>query len=174
MTSAGGISATTAGVKWATGHLTSTGSLTKASLSPTNTASRVARPDAPRFITGQNPVRTGLTKVGLPGANLGLMKEDPTIAELLKPLGYATGQFDKNHFGDKTSFCRPCTASTSSSQSLPPQCPGRTGTSGLSQEPRVQETLRPERRTPLLGRRQRRSEDRGYRISDQEAHGNHR
>jgi len=56
------------------------------------------------FITGQNPVRTGLTKVGLPGADVGLQKEDPTIAELLKPLGYATGQFGKNHFGDKDEY----------------------------------------------------------------------
>jgi arylsulfatase A-like enzyme len=45
------------------------------------------------FITGQSPIRTGLTKVGLPGAPEGLKKEDPTLAELLKPLGYATGQF---------------------------------------------------------------------------------
>jgi arylsulfatase len=56
------------------------------------------------FITGQNPVRTGLTKVGLPGAPIGLQKEDPTIAELLKPLGYATGQFGKNHLGDKDEY----------------------------------------------------------------------
>ena len=52
------------------------------------------------FITGQNPLRTGLTKVGLPGADFGLRPEDPTIAELLKPLGYATAQFGKNHVGD--------------------------------------------------------------------------
>ena len=56
------------------------------------------------FITGQNPIRTGLTKVGMPGADLGLQPEDPTIAELLKPLGYATGQFGKNHLGDKNEF----------------------------------------------------------------------
>jgi arylsulfatase A-like enzyme len=56
------------------------------------------------FITGQNPIRTGLTKVGMPGASVGLHKEDPTIAELLKPLGYATGQFGKNHLGDKDEF----------------------------------------------------------------------
>ncbi|WP_233747615.1 sulfatase-like hydrolase/transferase [Leptodesmis sichuanensis] len=56
------------------------------------------------FITGQNPIRTGLTKVGMPGADLGLRKEDPTIAALLKPLGYATGQFGKNHLGDKDEF----------------------------------------------------------------------
>ena len=56
------------------------------------------------FITGQNPIRTGLTKVGMPGATVGLQKEDPTIAEMLKPLGYATGQFGKNHLGDRNEF----------------------------------------------------------------------
>jgi arylsulfatase len=52
------------------------------------------------FITGQSGFRTGLLKVGLPGSDLGLQAEDPTIAEMLKPLGYATGQFGKNHLGD--------------------------------------------------------------------------
>lgn len=52
------------------------------------------------FITGQSPIRTGLTKVGLPGAPEGMMKEDPTIATLLKERGYVTGQFGKNHLGD--------------------------------------------------------------------------
>src|SRR6187549_419204 len=56
------------------------------------------------FITGQAPIRTGLTKVGLPGAKLGLQPEDPTIADLLKPLGYVTGQFGKNHLGDRDEF----------------------------------------------------------------------
>ncbi len=56
------------------------------------------------FIAGQNPIRTGLTKVGMPGATVGLQKEDPTIAEMLKPLGYATGQFGKNHLGDRNEF----------------------------------------------------------------------
>ncbi|PWJ42395.1 arylsulfatase [Sediminitomix flava] len=56
------------------------------------------------FITGQSVFRTGLSKVGLPGADLGLRAEDPTIAEMLKPLGYATGQFGKNHLGDKDEF----------------------------------------------------------------------
>ena len=56
------------------------------------------------FITGQMPVRTGLTKVGVPGADLGIRPEDPTLAELLKPLGYATGQFGKNHLGDRDEF----------------------------------------------------------------------
>ena len=56
------------------------------------------------FITGQNPIRTGLTKVGMPGATVGLHAEDPTIAEMLKPLGYATGQFGKNHLGDRDEY----------------------------------------------------------------------
>ena len=56
------------------------------------------------FITGQSGLRTGMTKVGLPGSTLGLQKEDPTIAELLKPLGYATAQIGKNHLGDRNEF----------------------------------------------------------------------
>jgi len=56
------------------------------------------------FITGQSPIRTGLTKVGLPGSPLGLQKQDPTIAELLHPLGYMTFQNGKNHLGDRNEF----------------------------------------------------------------------
>src|SRR5512135_3662259 len=56
------------------------------------------------FITGQSPIRTGLTKVGMPGSDVGLQPEDPTIAELLKPLGYVCGQFGKNHLGDRDEF----------------------------------------------------------------------
>ena len=56
------------------------------------------------FITGQSCFRTGLLKVGLPGAKEGLSEKDPTIAELLKPQGYATGQFGKNHVGDRNEF----------------------------------------------------------------------
>src|SRR5690349_23141628 len=56
------------------------------------------------FITGQSVYRTGLSKVGVPGSPIGLQAEDPTIAELLKPLGYATAQFGKNHFGDLNKF----------------------------------------------------------------------
>ncbi len=56
------------------------------------------------FITGQSVFRTGLSKVGFPGADVGLHAEDATIAELLKPLGYATGQFGKNHLGDRDEF----------------------------------------------------------------------
>lgn len=53
------------------------------------------------FLTGQNPYRTGLTKVGMPGAKLGLQPEDPTLADAFKHHGYATGQFGKNHLGDR-------------------------------------------------------------------------
>ncbi len=56
------------------------------------------------FITGQSPIRTGLTKVGMPGSPLGLKAEDPTVAQFLKNLGYATGQFGKNHLGDRDEF----------------------------------------------------------------------
>ena len=56
------------------------------------------------FITGQSPIRTGLLKVGLPAAREGLSDKDPTLAELLKPMGYETGQFGKNHLGDRNEF----------------------------------------------------------------------
>ena len=89
------------------------------------------------FITGQNPVRTGLTKVGLPGADVGLQKEDPTIAELLKPLGYATGQFGKNHFGDKDEYLPTMHGFDEFyGQSLSSQRRGRTRASGLPERSR--------------------------------------
>jgi len=56
------------------------------------------------FITGQSPIRTGLTKVGIPGADLGIRPEDVTLATLLKEQGYVTGQFGKNHLGDRDEF----------------------------------------------------------------------
>ena len=65
---------------------------------PSCTAGRAA------FITGQMPIRTGLTTIGIPGSTLGLQKEDPTLAEVLKPLGYTAGQFGKNHLGDRNEF----------------------------------------------------------------------
>lgn len=65
---------------------------------PSCTAGRSA------FITGQFPVRTGLHTVGLPGDPIGLDMKDPTIANLLKKLGYTTGQFGKNHLGDLNKF----------------------------------------------------------------------
>jgi arylsulfatase A-like enzyme len=65
---------------------------------PSCTAGRVA------FLTGQLPIRSGMTTIGIPGSALGLQKEDPTIAEVLKSQGYATGQFGKNHVGDRNEF----------------------------------------------------------------------
>jgi arylsulfatase A-like enzyme len=56
------------------------------------------------FITGQLPMRTGLTTVGMPGAPQGIQPEDPTLAELLKPQGYMTAQHGKNHLGDRNEF----------------------------------------------------------------------
>jgi arylsulfatase A-like enzyme len=56
------------------------------------------------FISGQSVYRTGMSKVGVPGVDIGWAAEDPTIAELLKPMGYATGQFGKNHFGDLNKY----------------------------------------------------------------------
>lgn len=56
------------------------------------------------FLTGQSPIRTGLTKVGLPGADQGLSEKDPTVAEVLKAQGYATGQFGKNQPGRSQQF----------------------------------------------------------------------
>ena len=66
------------------------------------------------FICGQNPYRTGLTKVGMPGSDMGLRDKDPTIATALKSLGYATGQFGKTTSVTETSSCRPTMASMSS------------------------------------------------------------
>jgi arylsulfatase A-like enzyme len=66
------------------------------------------------FICGRNPLRTGLTKVGMPGAPVGLQAEDCTIAELLKPLGYASGQFGKTISVTEMNICRLYMASTNS------------------------------------------------------------
>ena len=105
------------------------------------------------FITGQSPIRTGLTKVGLPGADLGLQPEDPTIAELLKPLGYATGQFGKNHLGDRDEFLPTVHGFDEFFGNLyhlnaeeEPENPR------LSEGSRVQEEVRTARRAALLGR----------------------
>ncbi|KAA1000539.1 arylsulfatase [Paraburkholderia panacisoli] len=65
---------------------------------PSSTAGRAA------FITGQMPIRTGMTTVGIPGSTRGIQKSDPTLAEVLKAQGYATAQFGKNHLGDRNEF----------------------------------------------------------------------
>ena len=102
------------------------------------------------FITGQSPIRTGLTKVGLPGSKLGLQPEDPTIAELLKPQGYVCGQFGKNHLGDRDEFLPTVHGFDEFFGNLYHlECRGRTGKRGLSEglgTSRLQEALRAARR----------------------------
>jgi arylsulfatase A-like enzyme len=137
------------------------------------------------FITGQNPLRTGLTKVGMPGATLGLQPEDPTIAELLKPLGYVTGQFGKNHLGDRNEFLPTVHGFDEFFGNLyhlnaeeEPELPS------LPKGSEVQRTVRTSWRAPLLRNRQGRSHrgatlgtrrqtnDQRHGPTDQETHGN--
>ena len=86
------------------------------------------------FITGQSGFRTGMLKVGLPGAKEGLQARDVTIAELLRAQGYITGQFGKNHLGDRDDRPRR-TASASSMARLSPERRGRAGEPRLLQGP---------------------------------------
>ena len=83
------------------------------------------------FIMGQSVFRTGLSKVGLPGADLGMRVEDPTIAVILKDQGYATGSSARTTSVTRTRCSRRTTASTSSRQPVPPQRRGRAGERGL-------------------------------------------
>ena len=111
------------------------------------------------FITGQSVYRTGMSKVGMPGVDIGLQKEDPTIAELLKPLGYATGQFGKNHLGDLNKFL-PTGARLRRvlRQPVSPQRRGGTGERRLPHRGRGADTapgLVAARCHPLLGHRRR-------------------
>ena len=140
------------------------------------------------FITGQSPIRTGMLKVGLPGAPEGLHAEDPTIADLLKAQGYATGQFGKNHLGDRNGVHPHGTRLRRVlRQLLPPE--RRTGTREprLPEGPEVQGAVRTARRVPLLrdGDREHpprrrplrevgQAEVRRYRPADQEADGDDR
>ena len=68
------------------------------------------------FITGQSPIRTGLTKVGMPGATLGLSFEDPSVGNFMKGFGYATGQLARIISATAMSICPPCMDSMSSSE----------------------------------------------------------
>ena len=139
------------------------------------------------FITGQSVFRTGLSKVGLPGAAVGLQAEDPTIADLLKEHGYATGQFGKNHLGDKNEFLPTVHGFDEFFGNLyhlnaeeDPEDPDypekhgfeqfreRFGPRGVLQLP-GDEQGRPEG-APALGPR-RQAADRGHRPADAEAHG---
>ena len=142
------------------------------------------------FITGQSVYRTGLSKVGMPGMDIGLQAEDVTIAELLKPLGYATGQFGKNHLGDLNKYL-PTAARLRRvlRQPLPPERGGGAGAAELAagrRLPAVQRALPAPRRHPLLGdgrgrrhrrgalRPRRQAADRGHGPADEEADGDDR
>ena len=88
------------------------------------------------FITGQSPIRTGLTKVGLPGAELGLGPDDPSVADVMKSLGYATGQFGKNHLGDRNEHLPTVHGFDEFfGNHLPPQRRGGAGEPRLSDDP---------------------------------------
>ena len=143
------------------------------------------------FITGQSVFRTGLSKVGIPGADVGLQAEDPTIAELLKPLGYATGQFGKNHLGDKNEFLPTVHGFDEFFGNLyhlnAEEEPERPNWPSMEEFPRLQRAGPSARRDPLLGDRRgrrhrrrtrygplRQAADRGHRPADQEADGDHR
>ena len=94
------------------------------------------------FITGQSVYRTGLSKVGLPGAERGSRPEDPTIADGPESLGYATGQFGKNHFGDRDEHLPTGTASTSSSATSTTSTPRRSPSTRTTPTRRVPELPR--------------------------------
>ena len=126
------------------------------------------------FITGQNPYRTGLTKVGMPGADIGLRREDPTIATALKAQGYATGQFGKNHLGDRDEFLPTVHGFDEFFGNLyhlnaeeEPEL-ATTRPRGL---PGLPGAVRAPRRDPLLGQRRRHPAHRGHRPAHQEADG---
>ena len=127
------------------------------------------------FICGQNPIRTGLTKVGMPGATVGLQAEDPTIAELLKPLGYATGQFGKNHLGDRDEFLPTMHGFDEFFGNLyhlnaeeEPELPD------YPKDPEFKKKFGPRGVLHCRGGRQGRPENYRHRSVDQEAHGNRR
>ena len=104
MTLAGSISATITLGRWAIARPISTASPGKAWSFTDYYGQQSCTAGRAAFLTGQNPLRTGLTKVGRPGAPVGLQAEDPTIAELLRDHGYATGHFGKSHLGDLDEF----------------------------------------------------------------------
>ncbi len=139
------------------------------------------------FLTGQNPYRTGLTKVGMPGADIGLQAEDATIAELLKPLGYATGQFGKNHFGDRNKYLPTAHGFDEFFGNLyhlnAEEEPEHVDYPPEEDFPNFKKAFGPTRRDPFLGHRRRRShrhragarrqaEDRRHRPADPGTHGN--
>ena len=138
------------------------------------------------FITGQATLRTGLSKVGIPGVKVGLQARDATIAELLKPLGYSTGQFGKNHLGDRNEFLPTVhgfdeffgnlyhlNAEEEPEDFNYPRDPDfRIVRSAGCSKMQSQRQGRPDRGSALRPRRQ--ADDRGHRPTDQKADGDHR
>ena len=139
------------------------------------------------FITGQSPIRTGLTKVGMPGATLGLSAEDPSVGQFMKNFGYATGQFGKNHLGDRNEHLPTVHGFDEFFGNLyhlnaeeEPEYPN------YPKDPRFRKTVRAARRAEVQGDRQgrrdrrravrqgRQADDREHRTSHQEAHGDRR
>ena len=136
------------------------------------------------FLTGQHGIRTGLTKVGFPGAPMGMSQLDPSIGGLLKNLGYATGQFGKNHVGDRNESLPTVNGFDEFFGNLyhlnaeeEPELPD------YPKDPAYLNEVRPARRAPLQGHRQGRSHrgpalrqgrqanHRGHRPADQETDG---
>ena len=142
------------------------------------------------FITGQSVYRTGMSKVGMPGVDIGLQKEDPTIAELLKPLGYATGQFGKNHLGDLNKYLPTAHGFDEFFGNLyhlnAEEEPENADYPTEEEAPLAAQGAATARRHPLLGHRRglrrgrrplrtgRQAAHRGHRTADQEADGDHR
>ena len=139
------------------------------------------------FLTGQHIIRTGLSKVGFPGAPMGMSQLDPSIGGIMKNLGYTTGQFGKNHVGDRNETLPTVNGFDEFFGNLyhlnaeeEPELPD------YPKDPEYLKEVRAARRAPNLGDRHRRSdsrsalrqgrqaEDRRYRRADQEAHGNGR
>ena len=108
-------SAPTTSASWATRRRTSTASRRRGALFTDAYAQQSCTAGRASFILGEHPFRTGLLTIGMPGSPQGIPDWAPTIADLLKPQGYATGQFGKNHLGDRDSHLPTCTGSTSSS-----------------------------------------------------------
>ena len=106
------------------------------------------------FLTGQHGIRTGLTKVGFPGAPMGMSQLDPSIGGLMKNLGYATGQFGKNHVGDRNeTLADRQRLRRVLRQPLPPQRRGRARAAGLSQGSGLSRQVRSTRRAEDQGDR---------------------
>ena len=130
------------------------------------------------FITGQCGLRTGLTKVGMPNGSAGMQKEDPTIATVLKSLGYATGQFGKNHLGDRDEFLPTMHGFDEFFGNLyhlnAEEEPEDRDYPPAKDFPNFKKNIRSARRAGLQGRRQGRPDHQGHRPADQEAHADDR